>query len=136
MAELGRDLIFAQRKRERDSNCCHFHLVSRQSGNAIANLALGYGLKVVEVRSAGVGKSVFFGQHHFGRDASDRRCDRRNGDRVQDRDCRVAGENEHRALLVGRPERVPADVTSVHWAPQSCSFNQTLNSPGATGWRT
>jgi hypothetical protein len=68
-------------------------------------------------------------------DTTDRVGDGCNGDRVQHGDRGIACEDQRRLLLVGCLERVPADVTPIHYVPQSCSLSQISNSPGATGLR-
>jgi hypothetical protein len=69
------------------------------------------------------------------RNAADRRRYRRDGYGVQYCNRRVPCENQHRPFLVGHFERVPANVPSLHFAPQSCSLFQMSNSPGSTGLR-
>jgi len=131
----GAGSFIVEAERERHGCRCFFHFPRRQSGNAIADIALGYRLKIVEVCCAGMRQTVLLRQHDLCGNAADCRCDGRNGDRVQYCYCRLAGKDQHWPLLVGCLERVPADFTSIHDAPQSCSLSQTSNSPGATGLR-
>jgi hypothetical protein len=122
-------------ERERRSYCCFFHFSRSQSGNAITDIALGDGLKIIEVRGARLRQSVIFGQHHFRGDAANRRSNWRNGYRVENSDCGVARQNQHGSFLVSFLECVLADVAWVHDVPRSCSLSQTSNSPGETGFR-
>jgi hypothetical protein len=57
------------------------------------------------------------------------------GARVQYGDSGIAREDQYRPLLVRCLGCVPADITSIHDAPQSCSLCRTSNSPGTTGLR-
>jgi len=88
--------IEAKRKRHRRGQL--FHSPRRQPRNAIADIALGYRLKIIEVRCACVRHTVLLSQQEFGRYIADRRYDWREGDRIQDGDGGLACENQHGAL--------------------------------------
>jgi hypothetical protein len=76
--------FIVESERERHSRRCLFHFAGCQSRNAIADIMLGHGLKIVEVCRAGVGYAILSGQQEFGWNTADRGCDGRYGDRIQD----------------------------------------------------
>src|SRR5258708_6564317 len=129
------DSVIVEAECECHGCACFFHFSRRQSGNAIAEIALGHGLEVVEVCRTDIRQPVVFCQDDFRGDTADSGGDGCNGDRVQHGDDGIAREYQRRPLLVRCLECVPAHVASIHDAPQSCSLSQTSNSPGATGLR-
>jgi hypothetical protein len=48
---------------------------------------------------------------------------------------RIGGAKLHEPLFVGCLDRAPADATTIHDGPHSCSPSHAPNSPGSTGFR-
>jgi hypothetical protein len=127
--------VVVQAKRKRYCRSRFFHFSRSQPRDTIADVAFGNGLEIVKVRSASVRQAIVFSQHDFCRNAADCRGDRCNGYRVQHPNGGIARNNQYWSSLVGCLEGIPANIASIHDAPQSCSLTQTSNSPGATGFR-
>ena len=71
IGEITSRSVFIQRKREGNRGSRLLHSPSRQARDAIANLALGNRLKIIEVGRARVRKSVLLGEDDFCGNASD-----------------------------------------------------------------
>ena len=54
----GVDSVIVEAERERHCRACFFHFSHRQSGAAIADIALGHGLEVVEIYRTGIRQPV------------------------------------------------------------------------------
>jgi len=124
-------------KAQRERHClgCLPHPSRSQSGNTIANVGFRHGLEIVEVCRTRFRHPVVRRQDDLCRDTANSGRDGCDGDRIEDGDGRIACEDQHGTLLVWCLEGVPADVSSIQGAPQSCSPNQRSNSFGATGLR-
>ena len=124
-------------KAQRERHClgCLPHPSRSQSGNTIANVGLRHGLEIVEICRTRFRHPVVRRQDDLCRDTANSGRDGCDGDRIEDSDGRIACEDQHGTLLVWCLEGVPADVSSIQGAPQSCSPNQRSNSFGATGLR-
>jgi hypothetical protein len=61
----GANSIVIQAERERNGLCRFFHFSSRQTRDAIADIAFGNSLEIVKVGSTGARKPIVLGQHHF-----------------------------------------------------------------------
>jgi hypothetical protein len=92
---MGNSLLVVEAEREWYRRARFGHFPRRQPSNAIADVAFGNGLKIVEVRRESFWQPVGFGQNDPRGYTADRRMDGRNGDLLQYGDGGIARQDQH-----------------------------------------
>jgi len=130
-SRLRRSEIASQRESESGTNFAHSQ--GTQMGNSPAQPALRNCNHIVEVYCARGLHAVLFVQDHFRRHATDRGCDRCNGDRREISDSAVASQHNHRPPLVRGRKLVKSDVSPGYPAGHAASVSQTRDSSAVGG---
>ena len=89
------------------------HTVGAQMRNPSAHAILGHRHHIVQVDGAWLLHPILDPQGHLGRNATDCRGDGGHRDSGEIGECRPAGQDENRPLLVGCREPVEADLAAL-----------------------
>lgn len=94
------------------------------------------GHDVVQVDCTRVLHSIVGAKHDFRCDATDRGGDGSNRNPRKPVDDRVAGEDQHRPLLVGLRKSEEADIAPRYFSGHAVTLSQAANSAGSSGVRS